>query len=147
MALYGDDDQADIAALDGAAHASKPRPLWYAPRFDATAVCSGLAVSGAAGGGAAPDTSFARCTIRRTRPGFRRHVALARTPADGTSIRNSAEDPAAGSRRGVAPPSGARRARFGPESGAAPASGSTTTASVRPTTCAGQLWSAPGWPR
>src|SRR5215211_2664274 len=142
-ALYGEEDHADIADLDGAAHASNPSPRWYAPRMGAAA---GRPESGALvpPGACTPAMSLARSRIRRMTPGWRRHVALTRTPADGTSTPSSPADPVAGIRPGAAAPSGARSVRTDPASCEDPVRGSTSTASVRPTACAGQRWSAPG---
>src|SRR3954449_7361991 len=119
MALYGDADHADIADLDGAAQASKPSPLRMPPALAPTgawALPEGLA---GAREGSAAGVSVARSTMRLAIPGWLRQVAVTRTPAEGTSTRS---------------------ARTEPTAGAARASGSTSTAVLRPTTCAGQRW-------
>src|SRR5436190_9632001 len=147
MALYGDADQPDIADLDGAVHASKPSPLRTPRGLAATgASASGEELLGPREGSAA-GVSLAPSTMRRAIAGSLRQVAVTRTPADGTSTRSSLEVSPAGSCRGAALPLGARSvpAEFGVA--AARASGSTKTASLRPTTWAGHRCSAPGCPR
>src|SRR3954447_18775814 len=147
MAPYGDADQADIADLDGAAQASKPSPLRTPAAFAATGAWP--LAEGPAGvrEGSAAGVSVARSTMLRAILGWLRQVVMIRTPAEGTSTRSSLEGPAGGSCVGAALPLGARSVRAEPGVGAPRASGSTSTAVLRPTTCAGQRCSAPGCPR
>src|SRR5215212_134222 len=98
MELYGDEDQADMADRDGAVHASNPSPLWEVPLLVAAGARRDSARRAGSGMGSAAGVSLARLTMRRTIPGSRSHVAVTRTPAAGTSTRNSDEAPPRGSR-------------------------------------------------
>ena len=136
-----------MADFEGAVQASKPRPFWEALAVAVAGARVGLEDRAGPRDGFAASVRRAPSRIRRTAAGLRLQVAVTWTPAEGTSTRNSVADLAAGSCSGAARPSGALSSRAAPASGVARGSGSTSTAPLRPTTWAGQPWSAPGWPR
>ena len=136
-----------MAGFEGAVQASKPRPFWEAPALGIAGARTWLADRAGALDGFASGVRRAPSRIRRTVAGLRSQVVVTWTPAERTSTRSSVADRAAGSCSGTARPWGALSSRAAPASGVTRGSGSTSTALLRPTTWAGQLWSAPGWPR